>query len=56
MRPHKISWCSLKPNHKKTLTVFIADVSRVYANYLSRKVGKKQNQTVHTHCISETLL
>ena len=32
--------------------VFIADVSRVYANSSSED-GKKQNQSVNTHCISE---
>jgi len=32
--------------------VFIVDVSRVYTIFSSED-GKKQNQNVHTHCISE---
>jgi len=32
--------------------VFIVGVSRVYA-HSSSEDGKKQNQSVHTHCISE---
>ena len=32
--------------------VFIIGVSRVYTIYSSED-GKKQNQSVHTHCISE---
>jgi len=31
--------------------VFIDDVSRVYANSLPQKIGKKQNQSVHAHCV-----
>jgi len=34
--------------------VFIVGVSRVQANSLPLKIGKKENQSVHTHCVSET--
>jgi len=34
--------------------VFIDDVLRVYPNSLPQKIGKKQNQNIHTHCISES--
>jgi len=37
-----LNWCDNN-------TTFIGDVSRVYANSLPQKIGKKQNQTVHTH-------
>ena len=40
-----LHWC-------ESNTVLIVDVSRVYANSSSED-GKKQNQGVHTHCISE---
>jgi len=40
-----LHWCDSN-------AVFIDDVSRVYAN-ASSEDGKKQNQNVHTHCISE---
>jgi len=30
-------------------TVFIVDVSRIYANYLPQNIGKKQNQSVYIH-------
>jgi len=33
--------------------VYTVDVPRVHANSLLRTTGKKQNQRVHTHCISE---
>jgi len=33
--------------------VFIDDVSRVYANSLPQKIGKKKNQSVHAHCVLE---
>jgi len=40
-----LHWCANN-------AAFIVDVSRVYANS-SLENGKKQNQSVHTHCISE---
>jgi len=43
----EIAWSYCDSN-----TVFIVDVSRVYA-ISSSEDGKKQNQSVHTHCISE---
>jgi len=33
--------------------LFIINVSRVIVNSLPQKIGKKQNQSVHIHCISE---
>jgi len=42
-----LHWCDSN-------AVFIVDVSRVYANS-SSEGGKKQNQSVHTHCISENV-
>jgi len=40
-----LHWCDSN-------AVFIVDVSRVYANSSSED-GKKQNQSVYTHCISD---
>jgi len=34
-------------------TVFIVNVSRVHANFIPQKIGKKQNESIHTHSISE---
>jgi len=42
-----LHWCDSN-------AVFIIVVSRVYANS-SSEYGKKQNQSVHTHCISENV-
>jgi len=40
------------PHRCDSNAVFIVDVSRVYA-ISSSEDGMKQNQSVHTHCISE---
>jgi len=31
----------------------MVDVSTMHANSLPQMLGEKQNQSVHTHCISE---
>jgi len=40
-----LHWCDSN-------AVFIVDIPRVYANSSSED-GKKQNQSVHTHCVSD---
>jgi len=56
LSPGRVYWLQTLLHWCDNNAVFIADVSRVYANPHLQKVGKKQNQTVHTHCIFETLL
>jgi len=43
-------WCD---NHADV--EFIVGVSKVYANSLLQKIGNKQNQSLHTHCISKNV-
>ena len=35
--------------------VFIVNVSRVHTKSIPQKIGKKQNESIHTHSISENL-
>jgi len=52
LSPDIVYWVQTLLHWCDSNAVFIVDVSRVYANSSSED-GKKQNQSVHTHCISE---
>ena len=45
-----LHWCD------DNTVLFIVDVSRVHANSIPQKIGKKQNESMHTHSISENFL
>ena len=53
LSPGIVFWLQLLLHWCDNNTLFIVNVSRVYATSLLQKWGKKQNQGVDTHCISE---
>ena len=55
LSPGIVYWVKTLLHLRDSNAVFIIGVSRVYANSSSED-GKKQNQSVHTHCISENFL
>jgi len=52
LSPGIVYWVQTLLHRCDSNAVFIVDVSRVYA-ISSSEDGKKRNQRVHTHCISE---
>jgi len=51
--PGIVYWLQASLHWCDNNAVFIDDVSKVYANSFPQKTGKKQNKSVHAHCISE---
>jgi len=52
LSPGLVCWVQTLLHWCDSNAVFIVEVSRVHANFSSRD-GEKQNQNVHTHCVSE---
>ena len=52
LSPRIVSWLQTLLHRCYNNTVFIVDVSKIYANSLPQKIGKIKNQSIDTHCIS----
>jgi len=52
LSPGLVCWVQTLLHWCDSNAVFIVDISLVYANSSSGD-GEKQNQSVHTHCVSE---